>query len=131
MNSRLLAAGEVLAELLEAENRALIARDQDAVPQGAAAKSAALARFQDARSAVVAGGVGDERGKLSALEAVLRRLDAAAAENRRLLERAIAVQGRILDIVTNAMTVPIAAYRPAGRQPGPRGAAPMVIRAHA
>jgi len=131
MTSELLAAGEALAELLEAENRALIARELDAVPHRTAAKSAALARFQDARSAAVAGGASADMGRLPAVEAMLRRLDGAAAENRRLLERAIAVQGRILDIVTSAMKAPTAPYRPAGRQPGPCSVAPMVICASA
>ncbi len=90
---------EVLAALLEAENAALRAMDAGAVAALVPAKRSAIARLTDAG----AGPAPDA--------AVLQRLRDLAAENRALLERAMAVQGRIIELVAAAIRPAMAAPR--------------------
>ncbi len=80
-----------LCAVLERENAALAGLDFAAVAGCAAEKAAALAALGPPGGAP---GLGDA-------EAV-RALDAAVRENRRRLEHALAVQGRIIALVARA-----------------------------
>ncbi len=65
------------------------------------------------------------------LLALARRLEAAAAENRRLLERGIAVQGRVLAVVARAVPRALGAspspYGARGTAPPPAVRAPLAL----
>jgi hypothetical protein len=105
MTNDLITAGTRLADTLESENAALAALD---LP----------------RAAVRTAPVPSE-----AAQRMARRLQGLAMENKRLLERAIAVQGRVIGVVARAAT---AATEPAGYGPARgRRPAPMALVARA
>ena len=88
-------AGAVLAEVLARENAALAALDLAAAASVLAAKREAADGFAGAQARfAAAGGTGG-----AALAARLRDL---AMENRRLLDRAMAVQARVLEVIAQA-----------------------------
>ncbi len=92
-----------LCAVLERENAALAGLDFAAVAGCAAEKAAALAALGppgEALGGAPGGAPGGARGPADA-EAV-RALDAAVRENRRRLEHALAVQGRIIALVARA-----------------------------
>ena len=92
-----------LCAVLERENAALAGLDFAAVAGCAAEKAAALAALGPPGGALggaPGGASGGARGPADA-EAV-RALDAAVRENRRRLEHALAVQGRIIALVARA-----------------------------
>ena len=92
-----------LCAVLERENAALAGLDFAAVAGCAAEKAAALAALGPPGGALggaPGGAPGRARGPADA-EAV-RALDAAVRENRRRLEHALAVQGRIIALVARA-----------------------------
>lgn len=99
MSSDLMAAGACLAETLEAENAALSAMDLPGAGAMLARKQRALADMALARG-VPASRDGAER--------MARRLQALALENKRLLERAIAVQGRVIGVIAHAAAPAVA-----------------------
>ncbi len=93
MTQDLLAATVRLAETLAAENAALDAMNLPRAAAMLAEKEAALAAFKAAQSS----------GRTTpALRQAADQLRAAADENRRLLERAISVQTRVLGMVAQA-----------------------------
>jgi hypothetical protein len=98
----LIAAGTLLSDALEAENTALIALDLPRAAGMLADKQRALAGLAAAPT---------EPGSHEAAERMARRLRALAVENKRLLERAIAVQGRVIGVIARAST---AAAAPVG-----------------
>ncbi len=114
-------AAAALAEALEAENAALRALD---VPRAVAVfphKEACARRLTEALSQPAAGG--------SHSSDSVSRLRVLADDNRRLLERAMFVQGRLLATLARAMPPMRAGY---GRTPHPNVAAPpMTLSAHA
>ena len=95
----LIAAAATLAELLDRENAALRALDFTGAVALFPAKQRAADTFAVAQT------------QLGALppalrpefERTARRLKDLAAENRRLLERAITVQGRVIGIIVKAL----------------------------
>ena len=92
-----------LCAVLERENAALAGLDFAAVAGCAAEKAAALAALGPPGGALggaPGGAPGGARGPADA-EAV-RALDAVVRENRRRLEHALAVQGRIIALVARA-----------------------------
>jgi hypothetical protein len=93
MSNDMIAAGTLLAETLEAENAALSALDLPLAAGMLADKQRAVA---DLAAALVAPASRD------AAERMARRLQALAVENRRLLERAMAAQGRVIEVVARA-----------------------------
>ncbi len=111
MTKDLITAGTRLAETLEAENAALAALDLPRAAGMLADKRSAVAEFAAARTAPAPS---------EAAERMARRLQALAMENKRLLERAIAVQGRVIGVIARAAT---ASAEPAGYGPD-RGAPP-------
>ena len=101
MSNDLIAAGTQLAATLEAENAALAVLDLPRAAGLLAEKQRAVAGFVGGQGVLPAAGA----------ERMVRRLQALAAENKRLLERAIAAQGRVIGIVARAAA---AAEAPAG-----------------
>ncbi len=95
--SALLDASCQLLDVLEAENAALRRLDLPAAVALVAAKHAALARFEGARP-----NPPPPHGTDPALKDVALRLQSALAQNRRLLERAMTVQGRIMALLAQA-----------------------------
>ena len=99
MTQSIIAAATALAELLDRENGALRALDFTAATALFPAKQRAADSFAVAQSKL---------GVLPAelrpeFERIARRLRDLAAENRRLLEHAISVQGRVIDIIVKAL----------------------------
>ncbi len=93
MNQDLITAGNQLAETLEAENGALAVLDLPRV-------GAMLARKQRAMADLAA--MQGAPASCDAADRMARRLQALAMENKRLLERAIAAQGRVIGVIARA-----------------------------
>lgn len=113
MTMELMDAGSALAETLEAENSALTALD---LPRA----GAMLARKQRALADLAAAAARADTPSHQAADRVARRLQALALENKRLLQRAITAQGRVLEVVARAAMPAEAAvgYGPArGQRP--------------
>jgi len=91
MSKDLIADGTLLAATLEAENAALTALDLRRAAGLLAEKQRAVAGFASGR---VLPATGAER--------MVRRLEALAVENKRLLERAIAAQSRVIGVIASA-----------------------------
>jgi hypothetical protein len=96
MSTDLIAAGGLLADALAAENAALAALDLSRAAGMLADKQRIAAEF-----AAAAQGAAQSR---QAVEQMARRLQALAIENKSLLERAMAVQGRVISVVARAAT---------------------------
>ena len=95
MSDDMMTAGTVLADVLTAENAALAALD---LPRA----GAMLARKQRALADLA--GVQDRPTSHDAAERMARRLRGLAIENKRLLERAITAQGRVVGVIARAAT---------------------------
>ena len=95
MSDDAMAAGEMLAEVLGAENAALAALD---LPQA----GAMLARKQRALADLAAARAVAATTPRNSAERMARRLQGLAVENKRLLERAIAAQGRVIGVIAQA-----------------------------
>jgi len=91
----MMAAGAGLADLQEAENMALAGLD---LPQA----GAMLARKQRALADLAAAQTVAAATPRSAAERMARRLQGLAIENKRLLERAIATQNRVIGVIAQA-----------------------------
>ena len=99
MTQDVVAATLELTTALEAENAALVALDLVAAAQLLDRKEAATTAFTEAqRRAVTARATVDTK----ALRLAAIRLKTATEENRKLLERAIGVQNRVLGILAQA-----------------------------
>jgi len=120
-------AAEGLAEMLARENAALAAMDLPSATALVEAKRAAADAFVAAQARAVSSGA-------VAVPEVVRRLSELAAENRLLLERAMAVQQRVLAIIAEAAPRASAVaprYGAAGGLVGARTALPVAIAASA
>ena len=138
MTQALHAAAATLAAILTEENAALATIDLPRAAQLVPAKRAATDAFTGAHAHLAAARVatsgrpdGTARDMLAIAATQLREL---AAENRRLLDRALATQGRVLDIIAQA--VPRAStqaprYSPTGALVGRTRALPVAITASA
>jgi hypothetical protein len=93
MSTDLMAAGTILADTLEAENAALAALDLPRAVGMLDGKQRAIADFVAAQNAPLSGQAGKR---------MVQRLQELAVENKRLLERAIAVQGRVIGVVARS-----------------------------
>ena len=99
--SLLIAAAVRLADVLQTENAALAALNMAAAARLLPEKLAAADAFAIAQAG--AGAKERQAGRPGVeLDAVAQRLQALAAENRRLLERAMLVQGRVIATVAKA-----------------------------
>ncbi|MEJ0016627.1 MAG: hypothetical protein WDN25_08685 [Acetobacteraceae bacterium] len=93
MSTDMIAAGNALAATLEAENAALAVLD---LPR-------ATGLLADKRRGIEAlAGAQGVPARRDAAERMAHRLQALAAENKRLLERAIAAQGRVMAVVARS-----------------------------
>lgn len=107
MTIDIIAAGARLADILAEENTALAALDLRAAVALLGDKRRAVEAFvaaQTAQAAVV---------PRDAAETVARRLQSLANENKALLTRALAAQGRVLGIIAQAVAAP-SGYRASG-----------------
>lgn len=93
----LIGAGSRLADVLAAENAALAALDLPHAVALLADKRSAIDGFVAAQAAPGAAAPHD------AAERLARRLQSLAEENKVLLTRAMAAQGRVLGIIARAM----------------------------
>lgn len=100
MNQELIDAAVELADALARENEALTRLDLARAAAMLGAKQRAAAAFEQARSAPPGA---TTQGKPAAALEVERQLVALAEDNRRLLERAIRVQRRIIGTVAAAL----------------------------
>jgi hypothetical protein len=90
MSNDLITAGALLSDALEAENAALTALDLPRAAGMLADKQRAVAGLAAVQTAPA---------PHQAADRMARRLRALAVENKRLLERAIAVQGRVIGVI--------------------------------
>lgn len=102
----LIAASVALADILARENKALANMDLAAAMALLAEKQAQGAAFAaaHARAAAALAGEPGLRGELRQMaDTVGRRLRDLGNENKRLLERALRVQGRVIGSITRAL----------------------------
>ena len=105
-----IAAGATLSATLEAENAALATLD---LPRAAA-------MVADKQRAIADLAAAEAPAPNPAAERMARRLRSLALENKRLLERAIAVQGRVIGIVAQATVASPEGYgSPRKQRPAP------------
>jgi hypothetical protein len=102
MSRELIAAVNMLAETLAEENAALAALDLPRAASLLADKQRAIADFLAARDV-------QSTAMLPAmLEPLVQRLQSLSVENRTLLERAIAVQSRVIGVIARAAAPAVA-----------------------
>jgi hypothetical protein len=132
MMQTLIAAGLRLAEALRAENEALATLDLSRAATLAATKIQAAEGFAAAHAACIKTGAtasGEERQAAERLNAALGRL---AEENRSALERAIALQSRVIETIAGAAANAArrgAAYGAGGRVVAPKQAPALRLSA--
>jgi hypothetical protein len=114
MNKDLITAGNLLAETLEAENGALAVLDLPRAGAMLERKRRALADLAAAQTVPTS---------RDPAERVARRLQALAIENKRLLERAICAQGRVIGVVARAAAPAMAPTSYGAARPAVRPAA--------
>jgi len=101
MTDDLLRTAQTLADILTAENAALAALDIGLATHLLVAKRQAADGFAAAHARLAATGPLPPPAR-ARLETVAVTLRGAAEENRRLLERAIAVQTSVMDVIARA-----------------------------
>ena len=102
MMDALLTAGHRLAEALRAENEALSALDLPSAANLATAKMQAADAFAAAFAASRKVGARAEGPERHSAAELTNRLQFLGEENRRLLERAIAIQARVIETIAGA-----------------------------
>ena len=135
MMNAVLAAGARLAEALRAENAALAALDLPLAASLAETKIRASDAFAAAHAAAEKTGARAEGEVRRVAEELAAGLQALGAENRRLLERAIGIQSRVIETIAGAALPRAAAggagYGAAGRRPAPRQAPALALATRA
>jgi hypothetical protein len=130
MMDTLLIAGQRLAEALRAENEALAALDLPRAAEMAAVKLQASDAFAAACAAAQQTGARPAQGERATAEQLANNLQHLGEENRRLLERAIAIQARVIETIAGAAiprTGAAPGYGPAGRNAGGRQAPALAV----
>lgn len=119
MMDSLILAGHRLAEALRAENEALAKLDLPSAATLASSKIAATDAFAAAYAAQAKHGAAPEGPVRQAASVLTRRLEELGQENRRLLERAVALQSRVIETIAGAALPKVAAqgYAPLGSRP--------------
>jgi hypothetical protein len=102
MMDALLTAGQRLADALNAENEALTALDMPRAAGLATAKMQAADGFAAAFATARKLGSRAEGSQRQAAAELTDRLQKLGEENRRLLERAIAIQSRVIETIAGA-----------------------------
>ncbi len=93
----LVAATTRLADSLSRENTALDALDVSGAVSLLPEKRSALAALTEAHSIVLT------PAQRPAMAEAVRRLQAVASENRRLLQRALTVQNRVIEVIVSTL----------------------------
>jgi hypothetical protein len=106
MMQPLLLAGHRLAEALRAENEALARLDLSSAAALSQAKRQASDAFAAAFESARRLGSKAEAGERVDAESIAGRLRDLGAENRRLLERAIDLQSRVIETIAGAARAP-------------------------
>jgi hypothetical protein len=132
MIDALILAGHRLAEALRAENEALAALDLTRAAGLSGPKIAASDAFAAAYAAQAKHGAAPEGPVRQAAALLARRLDDLGRENRRLLERAVALQSRVIETIASAALprTQVQGYAPAGR-PAPVRPTALALSARA
>ncbi|UFN48828.1 hypothetical protein LPC08_22965 [Roseomonas sp. OT10] len=131
MMQPLITAGQSLAEALTQENEALARLDFAGAGRLADAKLRASDAFAAAFAAARGTGARVEGDQREATRELSTRLSALSEENRRLLQRAIALQSRVIETIAGA-ALPRAqpdTYGEAGLRPVPRQTPPLTFAA--
>lgn len=102
MMDAVIAAGERLAEALQAENEALAALDLTRAATTATRKMQASDAFAAATAAATRTGARAEGAARGRAEQLARALSELGRENRKLLEDAIALQSRVIEAIAGA-----------------------------
>ena len=133
MIETLILAGQRLAEALRAETEALAALDLQKAATLATGKIAASDAFAAAYAAQAKHGAAPEGQVREATAVLARRLEDLGKENRRLLERAVSLQSRVIETIAGA-ALPRATtqgYAPAGYRPAATRAPAFALSARA
>jgi flagellar biosynthesis/type III secretory pathway chaperone len=102
MNNDLIAAGSLLADILIEENAALVALDLPRAVAMLPDKQRIATDFITAQAAPI------PAAQREVAERLGERLRTLAQDNRALLERAIAVQGRVIGVIVRAAAPAVA-----------------------
>jgi flagellar biosynthesis/type III secretory pathway chaperone len=129
MMESLMNAAQRLAEALRAENEALARLDLTEAAALALPKRQASDAFAAAYAAARGSGARVEPAARADAEAVAARLRDLSAENRRLLERAIDLQARVIETIAGAARPSGGTYGERGAARGQRGAVAVTTRA--
>ncbi|WP_137177126.1 flagellar export chaperone FlgN [Roseomonas sp. AR75] len=128
MIDSLMHAAQRLMEALRAENEALARLDLAAAGELARGKRQAADAFAAAYDAARKLGSRTEGAERARAEEIAAGLQELTAENRRLLERAIALQSRVIETIAGAARPPgPGTYGARGRMREGRGAAMSVL----
>jgi len=106
MIEALMNAGQRLAEALRAENAALARLDLGAAAELSRGKRVAADAFAAAFDATHKSGCRAEGEERRRTEEIALHLKDLTTENRRLLERAIALQSRVIETIAGALRPP-------------------------
>lgn len=134
MMDAVIIAGERLAEALRAENDALAALDLARAARLADRKIQASDAFVAATEAAAKARARADGPTRAAADHLVRSLAELGAENRRLLETAIALQSRVIEAIAGAVRPLRAApgYGQAGRlRPGPQASRAVALATRA
>ncbi len=131
MMDAVIAAGQRLAEALEAENQALAALDLSRAAGLASVKIRASDAFAQAFAAANKTGARADGPVREVASALQSRLSTLSAENRRLLEHAIALQSRVIETIAGAALphAHVPGYGAHGRARAPRQTPALAISA--
>ena len=133
MMDALLIAGKRLADALRAENEALAKLDLSLAAKLAESKIAATDAFAQAYAAQAKHGGRPEGTIRQQAASLTQQLEALGSENRKLLERAISLQSRVIETIATAALPRIAnpGYGQRVYQPPPRQAPALAVAARA
>ena len=133
----LLVAGQRLAEALRAENAALAALDLPRAASVAETKIRATDAFAAAQAAALRTGARAAGGIGRSIASLAEDLAALGQENQRLLQRAITIQSRVIEVIAGAALPQAAAaaggarYGASGRRMAPRQAMALAVQTRA
>jgi len=133
MMDALLIAGKRLAEALRAENEALAKLDLSLAAKLAESKIAATDAFAQAYAAQAKHGGRPEGTIRQQAASLTQQLEELGSENRKLLERAISLQSRVIETIATAALPRVAnpGYGPRGYQTPPRQTPALAVAARA
>jgi hypothetical protein len=133
----LLIAGQRLAEALQAENAALAALDLSAAAGLAETKMRATDAFAAAQAAAARTGVRAEGPVRQGVARLAEALATLGTENQRLLQRAVSIQSRVIEVIAGAALPRASAgaeglrYGATGQRAAPRRPAALALQTRA